>query len=292
MYHLENKEQWMSGRIIRTLHKASLWLVLCLTGVSASGADTSFIRLATTTSTENSGLLKVLLPAFEKNHNYRVKVISVGTGKALRLAREGDVDVVLVHAREAEDKLVADGYGVDRRDVMYNDFVLVGSTADPAGIRGTTDAADAFSRIAASGSLFVSRGDSSGTHKKELQLWQQAGTAPRGQWYREAGQGMGKVLQIAGELEAYTLTDRGTWLAYRNKLPLVIVTEGDKRLFNPYGIIAANPAKYPDLNYEGAKALIDWIISPAAQKMIGDFTIDQQRLFVPMHDPLEPDGNP
>jgi tungstate transport system substrate-binding protein len=292
MYHLENKEQTMHRRIIRTLRKASLWLVLCATGVPAGGADTSFIRLATTTSTENSGLLNVLLPAFEKNHNYKVKVISVGTGKALRLAREGDVDVVLVHARAAEDKLVADGYGVDRRDVMYNDFVLVGPAGDPAGIRGTTDAATALSRIAATQSLFVSRGDSSGTHKKELQLWQQAGTTPGGQWYREAGQGMGKVLQIAGELEAYTLTDRGTWLAYRNKVPLVIVTEGDKRLFNPYGIIAANPAKYPDLNYEGAKALIDWIVSPAAQKMIGDFTIDQQRLFVPMHDPLESDGNP
>lgn len=250
-------------------------------------ADTSFIRLATTTSTNNSGLLDILLPAFEKDREYKVKVISVGTGKALRLAREGDVDVVLVHARSAEDKLVADGYGVNRQNVMYNDFVLVGPDSDPANIRGTTDASNALSRIVASKSLFISRGDTSGTHKKELQLWEQAGIKPQGQWYREAGQGMGKVLQIAGELDAYTLTDRGTWLAYRNKVPLVIVTEGDKRLFNPYGIIAANPARYPDANYSGAMALINWITSSAAQNMIGAFTIDGQRLFVPMHVPVQ-----
>jgi tungstate transport system substrate-binding protein len=170
---------------------------------------------------------------------------------------------------------------------MYNDFVLVGPDSDPANIRGTTDATTALSRIVASNSLFISRGDTSGTHKKELQLWEQAGISPQGQWYREAGQGMGKVLQIAGELDAYSLTDRGTWLAYRNKVPLVIVTEGDKRLFNPYGIIAANPARYPDANYSGAMALINWITSPAAQNMIGNFTIDEQRLFVPMHDPVQ-----
>ena len=170
---------------------------------------------------------------------------------------------------------------------MYNDFVLVGPDSDPANIRGTTDASNALSRIVASKSLFISRGDTSGTHKKELQLWEQAGIKPQGQWYREAGQGMGKVLQIAGELDAYTLTDRGTWLAYRNKVPLVIVTEGDKRLFNPYGIIAANPARYPDANYSGAMALINWITSSAAQNMIGAFTIDGQRLFVPMNVPVK-----
>ena len=273
----------MRRPIIRTLHKTAIWLVLCLAGIAATRADPSFIRLATTTSTDNSGLLDVLLPAFEKNHNYKVKVISVGTGKALRLMREGDVDVVLVHARAAEDKLVADGYGIKRRDVMYNDFVLVGPDSDPAGIRGLRDAVSAFSRIASGKSLFISRGDDSGTHKKELQLWQQAGIEPAGAWYREAGQGMGKVLQIAGELQAYTLTDRGTWLAYLNKVPLVIVAEGDKRLFNAYGIIAANPEKYPDTNHSGAMALIDWITSATAQQMIGDFTINTQRLFVPMH---------
>ena len=271
----------------RTLCQTALCLIIFLTGTCTSMAGTSFIRLATTTSTDNSGLLDILLPAFEKDAEYKVKVISVGTGKALRLAREGDVDVVLVHARSAEHKLVADGYGVNRRDVMYNDFVLVGPDSDPANIRGTTDASNALSRIVASKSLFISRGDTSGTHKKELQLWEQAGIKPQGQWYREAGQGMGKVLQIAGELDAYTLTDRGTWLAYQNKVPLVIVTEGDKHLFNPYGIIAANPARYPDANYSGAMALINWITSSAAQNMIGAFTIDGQRLFVPMNVPVK-----
>lgn len=276
----------------KALYKTAFWLIVFVAGSCKTMADTTFIRLATTTSTDNSGLLDILLPAFEKDNEYTVKVISVGTGKALRLLREGDVDVVLVHARSAEDKLVGDGYGVNRRDVMYNDFVLVGPDSDPANIRGTTDATSALSRLVASNSLFISRGDTSGTHKKELQLWEQAGITPQGHWYREAGQGMGKVLQIAGELDAYTLTDRGTWLAYRNKAPLVIVTEGDEHLFNPYGIIAANPARYPDVNYNGAMALINWITSPAAQNMIGNFTIDKQRLFVPMHDPVQPDGNP
>lgn len=275
----------------KTRYKTAFWLIALIAGTCSSMADTNFIRLATTTSTDNSGLLDLLLPAFEKDGRYKVKVISVGTGKALRLVREGDVDVVLVHARQAEEKLVSDGYGVQHRDVMYNDFVLVGPDSDPANIRGTTDATDALSRIVASNSLFISRGDTSGTHKKELQLWEQAGITPHGQWYREAGQGMGKVLQIAGELEAYTLTDRGTWLAYRDKVPLVIITEGDKRLFNPYGIIAANPARYPDANYKGAMALIDWITSPAAQSMIGNFTIGRQRLFVPVHIPVKPDGS-
>jgi len=275
----------------KTLYKTAFWLIVFLSGSCTSMADTTFIRLATTTSTDNSGLLDILLPAFEEGREFKVKVISVGTGKALRLVREGDVDVVLVHARSAEDKLIADGYGVNRRDVMYNDFVLVGPYSDPANIRGTTDATAALARIVASKSLFISRGDTSGTHNKELQLWEQAGLTPQGLWYREAGQGMGKVLQIAAELEAYTLTDRGTWLAYRNKLPQVIVTEGDKRLFNPYGIIAANPARYPDANYSGAMALINWITSPTAQDTIGNFTIDQQRLFVPMHDPVQPDAN-
>ena len=276
----------------RTLYTTAVCLIIFVTGTCTSMADTSFIHLATTTSTDNSGLLDILLPVFEKDGEYKVKVISVGTGKALRLAREGDVDVVLVHARSAEDKLVADGYGVDRRDVMYNDFVLVGPDSDPANIRDMTDATAALTRIVASKSLFISRGDTSGTHKKELQLWEQAGVTPQGQWYREAGQGMGKVLQIAGELNAYTLTDRGTWLAYRNKVPLTIVTEGDKRLFNPYGIIAANPDRYPDANYKGATALINWITSPEAQRMIGNFTIDKQSLFVPMHLPVQPDGSP
>lgn len=258
-----------------------LLLVFGAATVAAAGIESPVIRLATTTSTENSGLLNYLLPAFGKDTGYEVHVIAVGTGKALRLVREGDVDVVLVHARKAEDQLVADGFGVNRRDVMYNDFVIVGPREDPAGIRGSDDAVSALARIAATGSLFVSRGDDSGTHKKELQLWRQAGIQPTEPWYREAGQGMGKVLQMAGEMQAYTLTDRGTWLAYREKIPLQIVTEQDPRLFNPYGIIAVNPEKYPDANFSGALKLIEWITAAPAQEMIGNFTIDGQQLFTP-----------
>ncbi|WP_455219571.1 substrate-binding domain-containing protein, partial [Kaarinaea lacus] len=224
-------------------------------------ASATVIRLATTTSTENSGLLTEILPEFERTTNNKVHVIAVGTGKALRLLREGDVDVVLVHARAAEDKLVADGFGINRKDVMYNDFVIVGDPSDPAKIQGTSDATQALKHIAQQHALFVSRGDDSGTHKKEKQLWREAQVIPDGKWYREAGQGMGKVLQIAGELGAYTLTDRGTWLAFQKNSPLKIMVQGDGRLFNPYGTIANNPEKYPDANYTGAMQLINWITS-------------------------------
>jgi tungstate transport system substrate-binding protein len=287
----DSKQAWRrpanrrrSGRenqIITGILSVPLLLVFGTATVAATGNEPGVIRLATTTSTENSGLLKYLLPAFEKGTGYQIHVIAVGTGKALRLVREGDVDVVLVHARKAEDQLVADGFGVNRRDVMYNDFVIVGPLEDPAGIRGSHDATAALARIAATGSLFVSRGDDSGTHKKEHQLWQDAGIRPVDPWYREAGQGMGKVLQMAGEMQAYTLTDRGTWLAYQDKIPLQIVTEQDPRLFNPYGIIAVNYEKYPDANFSGALKLIEWITAAPAQEMIGNFTIDGQRLFTP-----------
>ncbi len=252
-----------------------------LLGISAHGA-TSIVRLATTTSTENSGLLETLLPPFEKRSGHQVHVIAVGTGKALRLAREGDVDLVLVHARAAEDKLVADGYGVNRRDVMYNDFVIIGPNSDPARIRGLRDAVAALTRIATAASPFISRGDESGTHKKEKALWQQAEIVPAGRWYREAGQGMGRVLLMAGELDAYTLTDRGTWLAYRERSPLEVLAEGDERLFNPYGVIATNPGKYPEVNHDGAMRLIDWITSVEGQAIIRDFRIGGQPLFIPM----------
>ncbi len=255
-----------------------------LLGMSAQSA-TSIIRLATTTSTENSGLLGVLLPPFERDSGYRVHVIAVGTGKALRLAREGDVDVVLVHARADEDQLVTDGYGVHRRAVMYNDFVVIGPKSDPAGIRGLRDAVAALTRISATASLFVSRGDESGTYKKEQTLWQQARITPTGPWYREAGQGMGKVLLMAGELDAYTLTDRGTWLAYRDRSPLEILAEGDERLFNPYGVIATNPAKYPEVNHVGAMRLIEWITSRAGQAIIHTFRHQGEPLFIPMAAP-------
>lgn len=245
-------------------------------------ASETTIRLATTTSTENSGLLADILPEFERTTHNKVHVIAVGTGKALRLLREGDVDVVLVHARAAEDKLIADGFGVNRKDVMYNDFVIVGDPSDPAKIKGMTDATAALKKIAQNKSVFVSRGDDSGTHKKEKTLWREAKLVPEGQWYREAGQGMGKVLQMTGELGAYTITDRGTWLAFQKNSPLEIMVQGDVQLFNPYGIIAINPKKYPEANYAGAMELINWFTSKSAQTMIQDFKIAGQVLFVPM----------
>lgn len=262
------------------------FMLICIgSAQAASPAESNrVIRMATTTSTENSGLLNYLLPKFEKQSGYTVHVIAVGTGKALRMGRDGDVDVVLVHARKAEDKFVAEGYGEKRHSVMYNDFVLVGPKSDPAGIDQDKDIVNALSKIAAHEAIFVSRGDDSGTHKKEKSLWKAAGIAPSGSWYREAGQGMGKVLQIAGELDAYTLTDRGTWIAYREKSPLVIVSQGDKKLFNPYGIIAVNPKRYPDINYAGAQSLIRWITAPAGQKVIGSYTLSGDHLFTPSAD--------
>ena len=249
--------------------------------VAQAGEPQQVIRLATTTSTDNSGLLQALLPHFEKSSGYKVHVIAVGTGKALRMGRDGDVDVVLVHARKAEDKFVKEGYGERRFSVMYNDFVLVGPADDPAGVRDSRDAEDAFRKIARHEALFISRGDDSGTHKKELGLWKKAGVKPEGKWYREAGQGMGKVLQIAGELGAYTLTDRGTWLAYQEKLPLRIAFEGDPLLFNPYGIIAVNPKVHPHVNHEGAMALIRWMTGKEGQTRIATFTLHGQQLFKP-----------
>lgn len=245
-------------------------------------AATPVLRMATTTSTENSGLLKVILPQFEARSGLDVQVLAVGTGQALRLGCNGDVDVVLVHAPAAERKFLDDGCGVNRRQVMYNDFVIVGPADDPAGVANSKDAADALKKIAERQVIFVSRGDDSGTNKKELSLWKQAGLKPAGSWYREAGQGMGKVLQMTGELNGYTLTDRGTWLAYRAKSPLKIVLENDPALYNPYGVIAVDPQRYPDSNYTGAMAFIGWITSPEGQQMIADYRIDGQTLFTPM----------
>ncbi len=258
-------------------------LVLALLPVvyASTHAGDRVIRLATTTSTENSGLLRVLLPPFERHTGYKVHVIAVGTGKALRMGKDGDVDVVLVHARPAEKKFIAAGYGVNRRDVMYNDFVIVGPGNDPAGIRGVKNAAAALALIAQQHATFVSRGDDSGTNKKEIQLWKAAGITPGGRWYRAAGQGMGKVLIMAGELGGYTLTDRGTWLFMKSKLPLEILVEGDTRLFNPYGVIAVNPDRYLDVNYTGAMAFIAWLTSPDGQTIIRDYKIHGQALFTP-----------
>jgi tungstate transport system substrate-binding protein len=275
----------MKYRLFLTL--ARLFLVIALLISShcfAESAQHQTIRLATTTSTDNSGLLADILPAFTEATGYPVHVIAVGTGKALRMGRDGDVDVVLVHARAAEDRFVNEGYGVKRYGVMYNDFVLVGPASDPAGIGKAKDAATALKRIGEHQAGFISRGDDSGTHKKELGLWQESGINPTGKWYREVGQGMGKVLQIASEMDAYTLTDRATWLAYQDKSPLKIGFEGDPLLFNPYGIIAVNPERHSDINLKGANALIKWLISPDGQARIGNFRIGENQLFTPSAD--------
>lgn len=222
-----------------------------------------------------------LLPKFTADTSIEVHMIAVGTGKALRLGREGDVDLVLVHARPAEEAFVKNGYGVDRTDVMYNDFIITGPQSDPARVAQSKSVAEALKRIRESEHAFVSRGDDSGTHKRELILWQSAGIMPAGSWYREVGQGMGKTLQISNEMDAYCMTDRGTWLAYRGQLELQIVYEGDPPLFNPYGIIAVNPTRHAHVNYADANKLINWITSPKVQQLIGQFKIQGQQLFVP-----------
>ncbi len=236
--------------------------------------------MATTTSIENSGLLSVLLPAFEKRFNIKVDVIAVGTGKALKLGENGDVDVLFVHAREAEDRFIRDGFGVNRRNVMYNDFVIVGPKDDPARIR-SNDVLGALKKIAGEKKFFVSRGDESGTHKKEKKLWEAAGMKPQGKWYLETGQGMGATLQIASEKRAYCLVDRGTYIAHSGKIELVILCEGDERFFNPYGIIAVSPKRHPYVNYTYAMTLIGWIISPEAQKIIRKYKKEGKVLFHP-----------
>ena len=239
------------------------------------------LRLATTTSTENSGLLSELLPAFTKQTQIHVDVIAVGTGKALQMARSGDADVVMVHARQAENVFIAEGFGVNRRDVMENDFIIVGPVKDPANIRGIKSTLKALEKIADKRVTFISRGDQSGTHKKERAIWKHAQINPQGPWYKEAGQGMGKILLMASEMGAYTLTDRGTWLAYKDKLSLSVLNEGDILLKNPYGIIAVNPALHKDIQYLKAMSLIAWITSPAGQTLIDNFQKNGQRLFCP-----------
>ncbi|MFN8453809.1 MAG: substrate-binding domain-containing protein [Anaerolineae bacterium] len=265
-----------------------------------TGQQVGRLVLATTTSTQDSGLLDVILPDFETRYGADVEVIAVGTGQALELGKNGDADVVLVHARKQEDAFVADGFGVNRQDVMYNDFIIVGPPSDPAGIKGMTDAGAAFSKIAETNSSFISRGDNSGTHTKEISIWEasqlpliEAASVisperkvkqPEGDWYQSVGQGMGAVLTIAGEQQAYTLSDRATFLARQQEgLDLEILVEGDSRLFNPYGVIAVNPEKHPTVNTGGAEAFIEWITSVETQKLIGQYGQDKfgQSLFVP-----------
>ncbi len=246
------------------------------------------IRLATTTSTDNSGLLDYLLPRFTEATGYEVQVIAVGTGAALQLGMSGDVDVVLVHARAREDDFVTQGYGPKRYDVMYNDFVVIGPKADPAGISGAESATEAFSRIAGAGAAFISRGDDSGTHIKERSVWEAAGIDPgmvKGNWYKEVGQGMGTVITMTNESEGYTITDRGTFIAMKDSIDLVLLHEGDRRLFNPYGIIAVSVKRHPHVNAPGAEALIQWITGEEGQRLIGSFKMGQEQLFYPENKP-------
>ena len=237
--------------------------------------------LATTTSTENSGLLDELIPPFEEKFDIRVDVVSVGTGKAISLAENGDADIILVHAKDAEKQFVEEGYGVNRRDVMYNDFVILGPPADPANIKGMKKAKKAFKKIADTESTFVSRGDDSGTNKKELSIWSSANVEPAGKWYIETGQGMGASLNVANEKEAYILADRGTYLAYSSDLDIEILVEGDPELYNPYGIIPVNPAYHSHVNYQMAMAFVGYITSQQGQKIISEYTAYGKVLFHP-----------
>ncbi len=240
------------------------------------------LRLATTTSTDNSGLLSHLNPVFTEHTGIAVDVIAVGTGKALKLGENCDVDAVLVHAPEAEKRFVEAGYGINRLAVMHNDFVIVGPKADPAGVRQSRNAAEALRKIAQAQRPFVSRGDDSGTHKKEKHLWRQAGIEPEGNWYYAIGQGMGAALTFAAEKQAYVLTDRGTWLAMRDKFPeLDVAFEGDPVLHNPYHIIAVNPKRCPDVNYDAAMRYAAFLTGPVGQKRIADFKAAGKRLFQP-----------
>ena len=243
------------------------------------------ITLATTTSTENSGLLDDILPHFEEKYSTRVDVVAVGTGQAMEMGKNGDADVLLVHAEATEIQFVNDGYGVDRHRVMYNDFIIVGPEEDPAGLKDTagSDAAKALATISEKKAIFSSRGDDSGTHKKELELWQAAGVEPTGDWYKSVGQGMGATLNFASEQEAYTLTDRATYLSMMDDLDLVILVEGDERMFNQYGVIKVNPEKHEGINKKGADRFVEWIISDEVQQKISEFGKDEygQSLFVP-----------
>ena len=254
----------------------------CAAGIAAGEGDRKHLKLATTTSVDDSGLLPALLPAFERKTGMKVDVLAVGTGKAIKLAENGDVDMILVHDPDMEKAFVKSGFGVRRSLVMYNDFVIVGPPADLASVGRAKTAYDAMRRVAGAKTPFVSRGDMSGTHAREKALWTAAGVAPSGSWYIEAGQGMGPVLIMAGEKEAYALTDRGTFLAMKDKLPLTIAFENPKQLKNEYHAIAVNPARYKDVRFAEAKELIHWLVSAEAQRLIGDYAKGGVTLFHPV----------
>jgi tungstate transport system substrate-binding protein len=259
-------------------------LMTCAAMTCAAFAQQTSITVASTTSTEQSGLFGHLLPRFSAVTGIEVKVVAVGTGLALDIGRRGDADVVFVHDRPAEEKFLAEGSSVRRFDVMYNDFVIVGPKADPAHIAGSKDVTAALHAIAASQSAFISRGDRSGTHEAELRLWKEAGidlSAVKGSWYREIGQGMGPALNMASATNAYVLTDRGTWLSFKNRGDLAVLTEGDRRLFNQYGVMLVNPARHSNVKVKEGQAFIDWLVSPSGQKAIADYKVGGEQLFFP-----------
>lgn len=259
-----------------------LALGICLTLPAAQAND--FITVSSTTSTEQSGLFGFILPKFKEQTGINVRVVALGTGQALDVGRRGDADVVFVHDRAAEDRFMAEGWGINRRDVMYNDFVVVGPAGDPAKVKGTQDVAQGFKRIADSKAVFVSRGDKSGTHAAELRYWKLTDLDPSQfstDWYRSIGSGMGPTLNTAAGMNAYTLSDRGTWLSFKNPQDLVIVLEGDKRLFNPYGVMLVNPAKHPHVKEKQGQAFIDWLVSDKGQRAIAEYAINGKPLFFP-----------
>ncbi|CAN5264435.1 extracellular solute-binding protein [soil metagenome] len=268
----------------RLLSFAAALGLSALSAVVPAQAQDKSIVVASTTSTQDSGLFNYLLPIFKAKTGIDVKVIAQGTGQALDTARRGDADVVFVHAKAQEEKFVADGFGVKRFDVMYNDFVLIGPASDPAGVKGGHDIVAALTTIQNKAAPFVSRGDRSGTHSAELALWKQAGidiAATKGPWYREIGQGMGAALNTANAMNAYVLSDRGTWLSFKNRGDLIIAVEGDKKLFNQYGVILVNPEKIPTVKKELGQVFVDWVISPEGQAIIANYKIGGQQLFFP-----------
>ena len=261
-----------------------LWLLLALLAIGATYARAQErLRMATTTSVRDSGLMPYLLPHFERLCGCKVDVIAVGTGEALKIASNGDVDMVLVHAPDSEKKFVDDGHGIDRKTFMVNDFVVLGPASDPARIREIKDASRAMKMISESGASFISRGDNSGTNRKEQALWAKAGIKPRGSWYLDIGQGMGAALTMASEKQAYTLSDRGTYLARRSNLRLRVLVEGDPALINYYSAILVNPARFPSINSRLALRLIDWLCSPEGQDLIGNYIVDGHQLFKPIY---------
>lgn len=255
--------------------------LLALAGTTLA-QNNKVLRLATTTSVKNSGLTDYLLPRFTADTGFQVKLFSVGSGAALRLGRLGEVDTLLVHAPKAEQRFIDEGYGVERLPVMHNDFIIVGPTHELAGIGGMLDVSSAFKKVASSGGTFLSRGDDSGTHKQEMSIWRAIGIDPFGKdWYLETGTSMGKALKIASEKQAYTISDRATWLANKDKLKLSLLLQGDKLLHNSYHVIGINPTKHRGINHKATKSFIDWIRSPRVQNLIGDYRVEGEPLFVP-----------